>query len=1052
MNMGNNQILRRAVRTALLSGSTLAGLVTHASLAQAQAAPAAKDQPEAAPPVTEVVVTGSRITAPNLEAISPITAVTAEEIKDTGNTRIEDVLNSLPQVVADQNSGLSMGTTGVANINLRGLGTTRTLVLIDGRRVIGGDPAGGGASIVNLSGASAADVNQIPVPLIERVDVLTGGAASIYGADAVAGVVNFIMNTHFDGFRVDANIGIYNHNNHEDWLTPIYQAAGYTPITGTNWDGANKDLTLVLGQSFADGKGHFEGYLGYQRASPLTADRRDHTGCGLSFTGTPAIFSCGGSSNTAPTVIKTADLAHSRQVCDPAFGCTGAEGDLVRKYNLFNFSASHYIQRIDERYTAGFFGNLKLNEHAEAYSEFMFMDDQTRGNYAPAGLFAGSGFGITPVGNPAAPNPGAGLRNGTYSVNCGLGGYNNPGMNPYLTQLEFNAMCTPGNPYAQFPDANGHTLPNGDIQLVIARRNVEGGPRQDQYTHTTWRGVFGMRGEINADWTYDTSLIYSVVRETDYHNNDTSSRLMQDAMLAVRNSAGQIVCRGGQSGCVPWNIWNPAGPSAALAVPSISVPGQQQSNGSEQIFTAFVNGDLTQKGVKLPTADDGLKLVFGTEYRQETIQFLPDAELLQADLAGLGSPTIGYAGGFHVWEGFTEARLPLVRNAPGFQVLDLDGSYRYSSYTSGFNTNTYAVGLTWAPVKDIRFRGSYNQAVRAPNAAELSKPTYVALDGSTDLCAQGTTFSAAQCAQTNGGVPLVPFPVGKAPASQYNGQIGGNPNLQPETGKTSAVGLVFTPTFLPALNATIDYSRIKITNVISSYGSNFIQSACIATGSPFWCTTNPAPFMPGIHRNAVGSLWSSPQGYVIDPLINVAALENKSVDLGVGYRQSIGKVGQLRARFDGTYLLNLTTTPGGGASSYDCAGHFGNSCAPATPKVRFRLPVDWDTPVAGLGFGATWRYYGPVTNTFNTPGSPDYIPGFTNLDPRLPSVSYIDLRASYVFGKATLRVGCNNVADKDPPVVLLATAGNNTQAESNTYPGVYDIAGRYLYANLTVDF
>jgi iron complex outermembrane recepter protein len=1029
-----NRILTRAVRLALLNGGAVAaGVAGHSSIAQAQEAPAAK-----APVIEEVVVTGSRITSPNIEAISPVTAVTAQEIKDTGVTRVEDLLNSLPQVVADQNSGLSMGSSGVANIDLRGLGSARTLVLIDGRRVIGGDPTGGGANITNLSGASAADINQIPVALIERVDVLTGGASSTYGADAVAGVVNFIMNTHFDGFRIDANIGLYNHDNHEDWLAPIYQAAGFAPITGTNWDGANRDLTLIVGNSFADGRGHFEGYLGYRRSSALAANHRDHTGCGLSFTGSPTIWSCAGSSNSAPAVIKTADLSASSQV--------SATGTIVPQYNHFNFANYFYLQRPDERYTAGFFGNLKLNEHAEAYTEFMFMDDQTRGNYGPAGLFSGSGFAVTPAGFA-----GAGLRNGAWTVNCGLGAYGNPGMNPYLTASEYNTLCTPGNLYAQTPDALGHTSPNGDIQLVMARRNVEGGPREDSYAHTTWRGVFGFKGDINTDWTYDTSLTYSVVRVTDFHNNDTSSRLMQDALLAVRDpTTGQIVCRSGNSGCVPWNIFNPAGPSAALAVPYFSVPGELQGFGSEQIWTTFVDGDLTHAGVKLPTADDGLKLVLGTEYRQESISFSPDAELIQADLAGLGSPTVGYTGGFHVWEGFTEARLPLVRNAPGFQVLDLEGGYRYSSYTSGFNTNTYKVGLTWAPVKDIRFRGSYNQAVRAPNAAELSKPTYVALDGSTDLCATGTGFSAAQCAQT--GLLLSQYPAAKSPASQYNGQIGGNSNLQPETGKTTAVGLVFTPTFLPAFSGTVDYSDIKMTNIISSYGSNFIQSQCIATGSPFWCSSNPAPYEPGIHRNAVGSLWSNPLGYVIDPLVNIGGLRNKSVDVGLAWNQALGKAGRLRARFDGTDLLNLITTPGGGGSSYDCAGHFGPTCSPVTPKWRHRLSGDWDTPVQGLAFGATWRYFASVTNTIETPGSPDYIPGFPNLDTRLPSMSYIDLRASYVYGKATLRVGVNNVTDKDPSPVTLFTAGNNSGAAVNTYPGVYDIGGRYLYANLTVDF
>src|SRR5215831_16155072 len=247
MTTGNNHLLRQAVRAALLySGTFAAALATHTSVAQTPPA-SGNDQPDTAPAMTEVVVTGSRIATPALGSVSPITAISAPEIRATGTTRVEDLLNSLPQVTADQGSGLSMGSNGTATVNLRGLGIQRTLVLINGRRLMGGDPAAGAPSITNLGGASAADINQIPVALIERVDVLTGGAASTYGADAVAGVVNFIMNDHFEGVRIDANVGIYNHENHEDWLAPYYEAARFTPITGTNWDGANKDLTLVLG-------------------------------------------------------------------------------------------------------------------------------------------------------------------------------------------------------------------------------------------------------------------------------------------------------------------------------------------------------------------------------------------------------------------------------------------------------------------------------------------------------------------------------------------------------------------------------------------------------------------------------------------------------------------------------------------------------------------------------------------------------------------------------------------------------------------------------------
>jgi iron complex outermembrane recepter protein len=1033
MSIKADGIIRRAVRTALLtSGAVAAGMAVHPSKSQAQVAPA--NALEEAPPLQEVVVTGSRITAPNLEAISPVTAVTSEEIKATGVTRVEDLLNSLPQVVADQGSGISMGSTGVATLNLRGLGAQRTLVLINGRRLMGGDPGAGAPATGNLGYASAADVNQIPVTLIERVDVLTGGASSTYGADAVAGVVNFIMNDHFEGVRLDANFGIYNHSNHTDWINPLLAARNFQTVSGSNWDGQNKDFTLVMGQNFADGAGNFEGYLGYRRTSPITADHRDFGACvldaGLDLTsGTSfAPYVCSGSSNSAPSVIFNKDFSAAYQVA--------ADGTVVPRYQRYNYAATHYLQRIDERYTAGFFGHLKFNDHVEAYTEFMFMDDETRGNYAPAGIFLASGFAVDPA---------TGLRDGNWNVNCGSGGFGNAGSNPYLTANEFAAFCDPASdiPYAIDPVT-------GDSQLALARRNVEGGPRQDQYSHTTWRAVFGARGELIPDWNYDASVTSGRTRFTDWHNNDTSSSRMQDALLAVRDPVtGQIVCRSRNAGCVPWNIFDPSIPITPDQLAYFSTPGLVQGQTAEDIVSGFISGDMTHAGIKLPTSEDGLKVVLGAEYRRETLVFRPDAEFISADLAGIGSPIIGIDAGFHVWEGFTELRMPLVENLPGIKHLDVEAGYRYSSYTSGFNTSTYKIGLNWAPTSDVRLRASYNKAVRAPNVAELFKPNYVGLDSGGDLCT-GTQFTPEQCALT--GLNPLNYPATPSPAGQYNGQIGGFTGLKPEEGKTTNVGLVFTPTFLPGFNATLDYTDIKITNLITSYGPNLIQSNCIASGDPAssWCQL--------IHRNAVGSLWSSPEGYTIDPLLNLGGLRNKSIDVGLAYRLNLGALGKLRTRLDGTYLLKLITSPGQ-SSDYDCAGKFGPSCSPATPKWRHRFSADWDTPVTGFSFGATWRFIGKSNNTLLDPSMPDYAGAATIAangpppDATLPTISYLDLRASYTWNKITLRTGVNNVLDKDPPLFdTINSGGNQIYAESNTYSGMYDVQGRWIYLNATIDF
>jgi iron complex outermembrane recepter protein len=1041
MTTANNRLLRQAVRVALFYGGTLgATLATHTSIAQTPPAPSS-DQSDTTAPISEVVITGSRIATPSLESVSPITAISSDEIKDTGTTRIEDLLNSLPQVVADQGSGLSMGSNGTATVNLRGLGIQRTLVLINDRRLMGGDPAAGAPSITQLGGASAGDVDQIPVALIERVDVLTGGAASTYGADAVAGVVNFVMNDHFEGVRLDVNAGIYNHSNHESWIDPLLQQTGTPVPTGTNWDGANKDLTLIMGQNFADGAGNFEGYLGYRRTSPITANTRDHSACvlnnglNLSSGANFAPYVCDGSVNSAPTVIFTPQFVP---------GQVSPTGSIVPFYQSYNYAASHYLQRIDERYTAGFFGHLKFNDHAEAYTEFMFMDDNTRGNYAPAGAFLGAGFAT--AGTPP-------LRDGNFYTNCGAGGYGNAGMNPYLTASEFGSLCAPGSAYTAWP---GATVPEpGDIQLLLARRNIEGGPRNDTYVHTTFRGVFGVRGEITTDWTYDSSVTFGVTRSSDYHDNDVSASRVQSALLAVMGPNGTPVCRGGQSGCVPWNIFNPAIPVTQAELNYIEVPALLIAYGTEDIWTSFVNGDLTHVGVKLPTADEGLKVVFGTEYRRETDSLEPDNEYLTGDLGNV--IVDGYDAGYHVWEGFTEARMPLATNLPGIKSLDFEAGYRYSSYSSGFDTNTFKLGLTWSPLSDVRVRGSYNRAVRVPNVPELYKPDVVELDSGGDLCNSGpysanTPANQAACALTNYGKPI-PVPTPGSPAGQYNGVLGGNPNLKPEVGKTTDVGIVLTPAFLPGFSATIDYVDIKITDVITTYGPNLIQSNCILSGSA------TSYFCQLIHRDPAGTLWASPQGYTIDPLLNIAGLENKSVDAGLAYRLDMGQWGKLRSRLDGTYLLHLITNPGGGVAAYDCAGYFGPSCTPITPKWRHRFTADWDTPLTGLTGGATWRFFGSGTNTLLNPNSPDYVGAATIAkagpppDARIPTISYLDLHASYSWNSITLRLGCNNVLDKDPPLFdTVNSGGNSTYAESNTFPSVYDVAGRYLYANLTVDF
>jgi iron complex outermembrane receptor protein len=583
-------------------------------------------------------------------------------------------------------------------------------------------------------------------------------------------------------------------------------------------------------------------------------------------------------------------------------------------------------------------------------------------------------------------------------------------------------------------------------QIAIGRRNIEGGPREDEYTHTSYRGVFGVRGDIIEGWNYDAYGLFATTRSSDFHNNDTSTQHIQNALLAVNGPNGPV-CQGGQAGCVPWPIFNPAVAVSPAAIAYISVPGEFLASTQEDIGSAYVSGDLTKYGIKTPWADDGLKVVFGTEYRRDTLTSSPDAEYQSGDLSGIGSPAPPVAAGQHVWELFTEARLPIVHDAPFVKTLDFETGYRYSSYSEGYKTNTYKFGVEWAPTSDVRVRASYNRAVRAPNLQELFQPDHVALDGSNDLCKVGTSLTAAQCALL--GLSAAQFAAGgaaKAPSSQYNGLVGGSPSLRPEVGKTFDVGLVFTPSFLPNFSATLDYTDIKITDLITTFGSSLIQANCASSGSPIWCDL--------IHRDPAGTLWASPSGYVIDPLLNQEKLQYRGLDVGLAYKLGLGGFGDVRARFDGTWLKDLIYSPDNSAS-YNCAGRFGLSCDPITPTWRHRMTLDWDTPVAGVSGGLVWRFFGKALNTTYDPKTPDFAGlAFANppADGEIPNYSYIDVHASYVWNKLTVRVGCNNVLDKDPPPVSLATGGNDTYYDNNTYASVYDLAGRFLFMNVTVDF
>src|SRR5271167_2124732 len=471
--MGNNCNLQFAIRAAI----AVAGATTAAPAALSQIA-AATEPAE----LQEVVVTGSRIQQnPNDVSISPIISVTALEIAQTGLVRTEDLLNNLPQVTAENSSGQSISSNGTATVSLRDLGSQRTLVLIDGKRMA---PGGG------FGTSGSADINQIPASMIQRVDVLTGGASAVYGADAVAGVVNFVMDTHFEGVRLDADYG-YNsfHNDNEQYLGLLAAKGDAIPPSTTN-AGYNRSASFLAGSNFADGKGNATVYFTYLNTAPAQGSQYDFAGCSLNTPSTlpgPGGLSCGGSGTPATgRFTEYGTVAGKTFVAlAPTYAVAGPGGwNPYTSADSYNYGALSYLQRQAERYTAGLFLTYDINDQANVYSQFMFSRNTSTAQYGPDALFYAT----------------------NATVSCD---------NPLLTAAQSASFCTPGNIAANQALFGGT---GRDINLYVGRRSVEGGGRQDNYHSDNFREVLGVKGKFLDAWSYDA---YAQVTITDIGDNET---------------------------------------------------------------------------------------------------------------------------------------------------------------------------------------------------------------------------------------------------------------------------------------------------------------------------------------------------------------------------------------------------------------------------------------------------------------------------------------------------------------------------------------------------
>jgi outer membrane receptor protein involved in Fe transport len=586
--------------------------------------------------------------------------------------------------------------------------------------------------------------------------------------------------------------------------------------------------------------------------------------------------------------------------------------------------------------------------------------------------------------------------------------------------------------------------------MYIGRRNVEGGGRQQRFANNSFRTVAGLRGAINDSWGYDVSAQYSsVAANTGTHNYFVTSRLAR--ALNVVDVAGVPTCQsvidGTDLNCVPWNPFVPGGVTPDQ-LNYLQASGLQIGRISQEIYNGVINGDLGVYGIKSPLASDGLQVVFGTEYRRDTLTNDVDALQAAGDLAGSGGATIGIDGATKVTELFMEARVPIAQDQAFAESLSFDTAYRYSDY-GDVTTDTYKFGLEWAPIQDVRVRGSYQRAVRAANVVELfTAQGFNLFDAPGDPCgaaARDPNASAEECIATGVPAGLVGSTSLDSPAGQYNFLQGGNPGLVPEESDTYSYGVVFTPRFAPGLAITVDYFDISIDDTISTFGAPNTWTACYTANDPAACAR--------INRNPNGQLWVG-TGNVVDLNTNIGSLETTGYDINIGYTGlEIGRFGSLGFNLTGTYLDELITTPTPGLDIdptsrvrdwYDCTGFYSNVCLTPKPQWRHRFRTSWQTPW-DVDLSLTWRYYHEVTG-LTGPNNP--MPA-NQLDETLPAEDYFDLAANWaITEKASVALGINNVLDDNPS--LSGTVG--TTGNGNTYPQTYDALGRYVFVRATVDF
>jgi outer membrane receptor protein involved in Fe transport len=970
--------------------------------AQIEAANQAGTQSKA--PETSIVVTGSRIRRPNLESVVPITSIQGEQIFQRGNADVGETLNDLPQLrstFAQQNPGLGIGIAGLNLLDLRGLQPKRTLVLVNGRRHVAADI---------LSSASVPDVNTIPADLIDRVDIVTGANSSVYGSDAVAGVVNFILKRDYDGLQVRAqgseasagfggtyfgsvmwgknfgggkgNITLHAEYNHENrvfgsdipWLRSVNNFVVVDVDAGLPANLHSNDL--VSDRTFMrDIRSSTINRFGLV---PIT-QRPGVAACGTGLAGTN-----GPASTTGGTPYNCTYIFNPNGTLVPQTGTRfgtgpnptviGGNGQTGREDELLS------VFPRNTRYNFNLLAHYDVSDFFQPFVEAKYVHLDTSGNNAGPSFIQGTGtFDFrerTRLDNPFLdPAARTAIAGAILASGC----------NPSLSATCNTAVDTAtqnGQGTAGRLSANDINLINsGAYRFITARTLLDVGIRDEAFKRDTYRAVVGARGDFNTDWSYEISANYGRFDQKTHTVGFLDRQRFMLAMDAGRNPVtGQVQCRSqfdptaavpytvgatdprvpvfaarlaaDIAACVPYNPFGSSDNSAAIAY--FTTDEHKTAKMTQLDFLGFVNGDSSQL-FELPGGP--VSFVLGGEYRRETADYREDP-LVDTPGGGISITNDVDVGNFdpppfHVAEAFGEISVPILKDVPFFQDLTLSGSARYSRYQKPIKgVWTWNYGGEWAPIRDIRFRGNYGKSVRAPNLSETGFPAVPNFaPGFVDPCSAGAIGAGSRAAACQADLgTLLP--------SVRNGTFslgvisGSNPNLVPEVSHSLTLGGVLTPRLIPGFSLSVDYYNIKVKGVIAAVSAQTIVNNCydLPAGNIF-CGLFERWRGPGSGPNG-----ENPGDVLFNSLVqgpqNFAKRIRRGIDTQINFRQRLATNMVLDTSLIYVHTLEASNFEDPTRPNFEnqILGELGD------PKNEFRLFAD--LKVGNVTFGYNAHYIG----------------------------------------------------------------------------------------------